>query len=178
MNDLMTIAAWDCPRTLNPPSGIDGPSAKLRFVCFPTEIIRLLTGTGSCLIRILTSMSISPTCTVRPEFTGTLAIKAGRHPILGIIKTAGALVPNDTYCCDSSSFQLIRGPKLSIDLASPLPLPRLPLTLISCLAIFGAACQVRNLCNVTTTRTDQISHPGRGRKRIQGRAHIFGRLGF
>ena len=51
--------------------------------------------------------------TVRPEFTGTLAIKAGRHPILGIIKTAGALVPNDTYCCDSSSFQLIRGPKLS-----------------------------------------------------------------
>lgn len=50
---------------------------------------------------------------VRPEFTGTLAIKAGRHPILGIVKTAGALVPNDTYCCDSSSFQLIRGPNMS-----------------------------------------------------------------
>ncbi|KAF9648246.1 hypothetical protein BDM02DRAFT_3096843 [Thelephora ganbajun] len=49
---------------------------------------------------------------LRPEFTGTLAIKAGRHPTLGIMKTAGTLVPNDTYCCDSSSFQLIRGPKL------------------------------------------------------------------
>ncbi|KAF9781104.1 muts domain V-domain-containing protein [Thelephora terrestris] len=55
--------------------------------------------------------SIVQNC-VRPEFTGTLAVKAGRHPILSIIKTAGALVPNDTYCCDSSSFQLVRGPKL------------------------------------------------------------------
>ena len=63
---------------------------------------------------------------VRPEFTGTLAIKAGRHPILGIIKTAGALVPNDTYCCDSSSFQLIRGPKLSFVLVSLRFLPLFP----------------------------------------------------
>lgn len=81
--------------------------------------------------------------TVRPEFTGTLAIKAGRHPILGIIKTAGALVPNDTYCCDSSSFQLIRGPKLSAVLVShnfSVYSHLLPDALIG-----GVACQVRNL---------------------------------
>ncbi|KAG5634920.1 hypothetical protein H0H81_000323 [Sphagnurus paluster] len=47
----------------------------------------------------------------RPEFTGTLAIKAGRHPVLETIQTAGTLVPNDVYCDDSSSFQIIQGPK-------------------------------------------------------------------
>ena len=50
-------------------------------------------------------------CSVRPEFTGTLAIKAGRHPILETVQSAGTLVPNDVYCCDSSSFQIIQGPK-------------------------------------------------------------------
>ena len=49
--------------------------------------------------------------TVRPEFTGTLAIKAGRHPILERVQAAGTLVPNDVYCCESSSFQIIQGPK-------------------------------------------------------------------
>ena len=68
-------------------------------------------------------MTIFRMYTVRPEFTGTLAIKAGRHPILSIIKTAGALVPNDAYCCDSSTFQLIRGPKLSAALVPLLPSP-------------------------------------------------------
>ncbi|KAH0590087.1 hypothetical protein H2248_000262 [Termitomyces sp. 'cryptogamus'] len=48
---------------------------------------------------------------VRPEFTGTLAIKSGRHPILETIQSAGTLVPNDVYCDDSSSFQIIHGPK-------------------------------------------------------------------
>ncbi|KAJ7456917.1 muts domain V-domain-containing protein [Mycena latifolia] len=48
---------------------------------------------------------------VRPEFTGTLAIKSGRHPILEMIKSAGSLVPNDVYCDDSSSFQIVQGPK-------------------------------------------------------------------
>ncbi|KIJ45044.1 hypothetical protein M422DRAFT_167040 [Sphaerobolus stellatus SS14] len=51
---------------------------------------------------------------LRPEFTGTLAIKAGRHPILeNVQSSAGTLVPNDVYCCDSSSFQLIQGPNMS-----------------------------------------------------------------
>lgn len=48
---------------------------------------------------------------VRPEFTGTLAIKAGRHPILEGVQAAGTLVPNDVYCCEASSFQIVQGPK-------------------------------------------------------------------
>ncbi|KAF8060865.1 muts domain V-domain-containing protein [Lyophyllum atratum] len=50
---------------------------------------------------------------VRPEFTGTLAIKSGRHPVLETIQSAGTLVPNDVYCDDSSSFQIIQGPNMS-----------------------------------------------------------------
>ncbi|KAI0063070.1 hypothetical protein BV25DRAFT_1854649 [Artomyces pyxidatus] len=50
---------------------------------------------------------------VRPEFTGTLAIKAGRHPILETVKSAGILVPNDVYCSESSCFQIIQGPNMS-----------------------------------------------------------------
>ncbi len=48
---------------------------------------------------------------VRPEFTGTLAIKAGRHPILEGVQSAGTLVPNDVYCCETSCFQIVQGPK-------------------------------------------------------------------
>ncbi|KAF9042120.1 muts domain V-domain-containing protein [Panaeolus papilionaceus] len=47
---------------------------------------------------------------IRPEFTGTLAIKSGRHPILEAMTSVGTLVPNDVYCDDSSSFQIIQGP--------------------------------------------------------------------
>ncbi|KAF7297326.1 MutS 4 [Mycena indigotica] len=50
---------------------------------------------------------------VRPEFTGTLAIKSGRHPILETVNSAGNLVPNDVYCDDSSSFQIVQGPNMS-----------------------------------------------------------------
>ncbi|KAI0962828.1 hypothetical protein AcW1_000092 [Taiwanofungus camphoratus] len=49
----------------------------------------------------------------RPEFTGTLAIKAGRHPILENVQSAGTLVPNDVYCCEASSFQIVQGPNMS-----------------------------------------------------------------
>ncbi|CAE7201529.1 unnamed protein product, partial [Rhizoctonia solani] len=49
----------------------------------------------------------------RPEFTGTLAIKAGRHPVLETVQVAGNFVPNDTYACDGSSFQIIEGPNMS-----------------------------------------------------------------
>jgi len=48
---------------------------------------------------------------VRPEFTGTLAIKSGRHPILENVQSAGMLVPNDVYCSDCTAFQVIQGPK-------------------------------------------------------------------
>ncbi|KAI0317904.1 muts domain V-domain-containing protein [Amylostereum chailletii] len=50
---------------------------------------------------------------VRPEFTGTLAIKAGRHPILESLQFAGALVPNDMYVSESSAFQIVQGPNMS-----------------------------------------------------------------
>ncbi|KAH8823418.1 muts domain V-domain-containing protein [Flagelloscypha sp. PMI_526] len=51
---------------------------------------------------------------VRPEFTGTLAIKSGRHPILETIqKAAGTLVPNDVYCDEPSAFQIVQGPNMS-----------------------------------------------------------------
>jgi DNA mismatch repair protein MSH4 len=49
--------------------------------------------------------------TVRPEFTGTLAIKAGRHPVLESVQGVDSLVANDAYCSDSSYFQVIQGPK-------------------------------------------------------------------
>lgn len=54
---------------------------------------------------------LRPTITVRPEFTGTLAVKSGRHPILETVNAAGTLVANDMYCCDASHFQIIQGPK-------------------------------------------------------------------
>ncbi|KAL1952427.1 hypothetical protein VTO73DRAFT_1576 [Trametes versicolor] len=50
---------------------------------------------------------------VRPEFTGTLAIKGGRHPVLESVQSAGAMVPNDVYCCEASSFQIVQGPNMS-----------------------------------------------------------------
>ncbi|KAH9994503.1 muts domain V-domain-containing protein [Russula vinacea] len=48
---------------------------------------------------------------IRPEFTGTLAIKSGRHPILENVQSVGMLVPNDVYCSDCTAFQVIQGPK-------------------------------------------------------------------
>ncbi|KAI0668609.1 muts domain V-domain-containing protein [Trametes maxima] len=50
---------------------------------------------------------------LRPEFTGTLAIKSGRHPVLETVQSAGAMVPNDVYCCEASSFQVVQGPNMS-----------------------------------------------------------------
>ncbi|KAI1790487.1 muts domain V-domain-containing protein, partial [Ganoderma leucocontextum] len=50
---------------------------------------------------------------VRPEFTGTLAIKGGRHPVLECVQSAGATIPNDVYCCEASSFQVVQGPNMS-----------------------------------------------------------------
>ena len=52
---------------------------------------------------------------VRPEFTDTLAIKQGRHPILDKIVSATAepTVPNDVYACDVSNFIVVTGPNMS-----------------------------------------------------------------
>ncbi|KAM0752833.1 hypothetical protein T439DRAFT_299108 [Meredithblackwellia eburnea MCA 4105] len=46
--------------------------------------------------------------TVRPEWTDTLAIKAGRHPLHERFRHGdGSFVPNDTYANDSSTFQIV-----------------------------------------------------------------------
>lgn len=50
---------------------------------------------------------------VRPEFTGTLAIKAGRHPVLETVQGSTPVIPNDVFANDSSSFQIIQGPNMS-----------------------------------------------------------------
>lgn len=49
---------------------------------------------------------------VRPELTGTLAIKAGRHPIREKIHL-GKFVPNDAYAAQQSRFQIITGCNMS-----------------------------------------------------------------
>uniref|UniRef100_A0A8C5ESD8 DNA mismatch repair proteins mutS family domain-containing protein n=1 Tax=Gouania willdenowi TaxID=441366 RepID=A0A8C5ESD8_GOUWI len=61
-------------------------------------------------------LSLANACTisdyVRPEFTDTLAIKQGRHPILERI--SGQLpVSNNTYICEGSNFLIITGPNMS-----------------------------------------------------------------
>ncbi|BGP16624.1 MutS protein msh4 [Rhodosporidiobolus nylandii] len=51
---------------------------------------------------------------VRPEWTDTLAIKAGRHPLHEQFRMAdGSFVPNDIYASDAASFQLVFGPNMS-----------------------------------------------------------------
>lgn len=51
---------------------------------------------------------------VRPEFTNTLAIKSGRHPVLETtFVSKDDLISNDTYASISSSFQIITGPNMS-----------------------------------------------------------------
>ncbi|KAI0245681.1 muts domain V-domain-containing protein [Lactifluus subvellereus] len=56
---------------------------------------------------------------VRPEFTGTLAIKSGHHPILENVQSVGMLVPNDVYCSDCTAFQVLQGPNTIIHFYSP-----------------------------------------------------------
>ncbi|KAI5284015.1 MutS protein msh4, partial [Ascosphaera atra] len=49
---------------------------------------------------------------VRPELTDTLAIKAGRHPILEKIH-ASKYIPNDAYATQQSRFQIVTGCNMS-----------------------------------------------------------------
>ncbi|KIK43853.1 hypothetical protein CY34DRAFT_680561 [Suillus luteus UH-Slu-Lm8-n1] len=50
---------------------------------------------------------------VRPEFTDTLAIKSGRHPVLETVQSAGMVVSNDIYCSDAAHFHIVQGPNMS-----------------------------------------------------------------
>ncbi|GBC10105.1 hypothetical protein RclHR1_09340004 [Rhizophagus clarus] len=49
---------------------------------------------------------------VRPEFTDTLAIRAGRNPMRENLYV-DTFVPNDTYASSATNFQLITGPNMS-----------------------------------------------------------------
>src|SRR5262249_18746962 len=49
---------------------------------------------------------------IRPEFTSTLAIKAGRHPIRERIHSS-KFVPNDAYATTETRFQVITGCNMS-----------------------------------------------------------------
>ncbi|KAJ3299721.1 MutS protein msh4 [Borealophlyctis nickersoniae] len=49
---------------------------------------------------------------VRPEFTDTLAIKSGRHPIRESIHM-DTFVPNDTYVSEATNVQIVTGPNMS-----------------------------------------------------------------
>ncbi|KAM0791598.1 hypothetical protein ACM66B_006041 [Microbotryomycetes sp. NB124-2] len=63
----------------------------------------------SCFAKISSSANY-----VRPEWTDTLAIKAGRHPVQERFQHAdNDFVPNDTYANDASSFQIITGANMS-----------------------------------------------------------------
>lgn len=50
---------------------------------------------------------------MRPEFTDTLAIKSGRHPVLETVQSAGMVVSNDIYCSDAAHFHIVHGPNMS-----------------------------------------------------------------
>ncbi|KAH6917711.1 DNA mismatch repair protein MutS [Coprinopsis sp. MPI-PUGE-AT-0042] len=62
------------------------------------------------LVDMLWSFATPLSVRLRPEFTGTLAIKSGRHPVLETVQAAGTVVANDVYCDASSLFQIIQGP--------------------------------------------------------------------
>lgn len=73
-------------------------------------ILSLQVSEALALLDMLASFAYMATTRnyVRPEFTGTLAIKAGRHPILD--RVAGdEVVPNDAYATDGASFFVITG---------------------------------------------------------------------
>uniref|UniRef100_A0A672N9M0 MutS homolog 4 n=1 Tax=Sinocyclocheilus grahami TaxID=75366 RepID=A0A672N9M0_SINGR len=61
-------------------------------------------------------LSLAHACTVsdyvRPEFTDTLAIKQGRHPILERI-SGQQQISNDIYISEGSNFVIITGPNMS-----------------------------------------------------------------
>ncbi|CAJ0847078.1 4505_t:CDS:10 [Entrophospora sp. SA101] len=50
---------------------------------------------------------------VRPEFTDTLAIKSGRHPMRECLFVVDPFIPNDTFASNATNFQIITGPNMS-----------------------------------------------------------------
>ena len=69
---------------------------------------------GTALLDMLTSFGDIVTTNeyTRPEMSGTLALKAARHPILEKPEP-GKFVPNDYYATDQYRFQIITGCNMS-----------------------------------------------------------------
>lgn len=65
----------------------------------------------NCIVVFLKLFSFSVPA-VRPEFTDTLAIKQGRHPILERI-VGQQPVSNNSYISEGSNFVIITGPNMS-----------------------------------------------------------------
>ncbi|XP_013406219.1 mutS protein homolog 4 [Lingula anatina] len=69
-----------------------------------------------CVASLDLLVSLAHACSlseyVRPEFTDTLAVKQGRHPILDKISVETP-VPNNVYASDESNFLIITGPNMS-----------------------------------------------------------------
>ena len=69
-----------------------------------------------CVAMVDMLVAFAHACTiseyVRPEFTDTLAIKQGRHPILEKIGIETP-VPNNAYASEGCNFQIITGPNMS-----------------------------------------------------------------
>lgn len=73
---------------------------------------------------------------VRPEFTDTLAISAGRHPIKERLDSEFLeFTPNDTFASEACSFQLVTGPNMS---GKSIFLRQIPLLVI--MAQIGSFC--------------------------------------
>jgi DNA mismatch repair protein MSH4 len=70
-----------------------------------------------CVAMLDMLVSFAHACTlsnyVRPEFTDTLALKQGRHPILDRISD-GRPVANNTYASGDCNFQIITGPNMVV----------------------------------------------------------------
>ncbi|KAG0202103.1 MutS protein msh4 [Mortierella sp. GBA30] len=71
---------------------------------------------SECLAMLDMLLSFAHQCTVneyvRPEFTDTLVIKQGRHPVIEKLYST-TFVPNDTYAGSANTFQVITGPNMS-----------------------------------------------------------------
>uniref|UniRef100_A0A8C2K8J9 MutS homolog 4 n=1 Tax=Cyprinus carpio TaxID=7962 RepID=A0A8C2K8J9_CYPCA len=88
-------------------------SRLLSDVCEHIHCLYKLSDAVSMLDMLL---SLAHACTVsdyvRPEFTDTLAIKQGRHPILERI-SGQQQISNDIYISEGSNFVIITGPNMS-----------------------------------------------------------------
>eukprot|EP01135_Chromosphaera_perkinsii_P001208 Nk52_evm7s162 gene=Nk52_evmTU7s162 len=80
------------------------------------EKVSCLYNASSSIAIIDMMVSFAHLCTisdyVKPEFTSTVAIKGGRHPIIEKIRNE-EFITNDTFVNELCSFQIITGPNMS-----------------------------------------------------------------